>query len=141
MLGIWAAGSGTWSNTPQCVREGKRLLANPFGWQMHFMGMGTAQANEVIAFQPPSPGAGLWPRCAALLNKRYRVYTGTYDSFVLAVRNTRSDVEEATQYLVAIMERKWSELGDKTFPCEVEVGMNLGGWHEQHNPYGLKEVA
>jgi uracil-DNA glycosylase family 4 len=138
VLGVWERKPG--SRAMRCVREGRRFLANPFGWQLHFLGVDAAQANEVIAFLPQSSGAGMFTRCGPLLEERYPIFTGTYDSFVLVVPCTPNDVKEAIAFLTTTMERPWPELEGRTFPCEVSVGYNWGDANEG-NPRGLKEVA
>jgi DNA polymerase I-like protein with 3'-5' exonuclease and polymerase domains len=136
VLGVWERKG----DRSACIQQGRRLLANPFGWQMHFLGVEAKQANEVIAFLPQSTGAGMWTRCAPILESRFPVYTGTYDSFVLVVRAEPTEVRQAIEYLKATMERPWPELDNKTFPCEVQVGYNLGE-QTKDNKYGLKEAA
>lgn len=138
VLGVW---DRTTYDHPVCAKEGRRFLANPFGWQMFWWGIDASQANEVIAFMPQSTGAGMWTRCAPILHERYPVVQGTYDSFVLLVRRVASEVREAREFLVSTMERTWDELGGLSFPCEVSVGFNLGEFDEEKNEYGLKEVA
>jgi len=138
VLGVWDRAK---YDRPVCVKEGRRYLANPFGWQMYWWGVDASQANEVIAFLPQSTGAGMWTRCAPLLHERYPVVQGTYDSFVLLVRKDGKEVREASEFLQSTMEREWSELDGKSFPCEVAVGYNLGDYDENKNEYGLKEVT
>lgn len=135
VLGVWESVPGT--REMRCVREGRRYLANPFGWQLHFLGIEGSQANEVIAFLPQSTGAGLWTRVAPLLADRYAIFTGTYDSFVLSV--PVEEVHEAKLFLRNVMEIKWEELGGASFPCEVSVGTNWGEYDEQTNPRGLRK--
>lgn len=135
---------GTWVRVPGerrmvCTKPGKRILANPFGWQLHFMSVDGAQANEVIAFLPQSTGAGMWSRVAIQLHAlKLHIYTGTYDSFALVAR-----AEEAlavAQELKRIMEQPWKELENRTFPCEVAVGRNWGAYDPLKNVDGLREV-
>jgi uracil-DNA glycosylase family 4 len=138
VLGLWDRMT---YDKPVCAKEGRRFLANPFGWQMFWWGIDAVQANEVIAFLPQSTGAGMWTRCAPILHARYPVVQGTYDSFVLLVRRDATEVREAREFLVKVMERTWDEIGGLSFPCEVSVGFNLGEYDEEKNTYGLKEVA
>jgi uracil-DNA glycosylase family 4 len=135
-LGVWESVPG--ERTKICVKAGRRLLANPFGWQMHFMGREARQANEVIAFLPQSSGAGMWTRVAPVLEARYPLFTGTYDSFVMIVPDTSKDIHEAAAFIKTSMERTWPQLANRSFPCEVSYGWNWGKYHPQHNPRGLR---
>lgn len=137
VLGVWERPLG--GHGVICVKPGRRYVANPFGWQNYFMGVGGEQANEVIAFLPQSTGAGMWTRCAPILEERYPLFTGTYDSFVMIV--PASAWKEGVEFITKVMQRTWPELGDRSFPCEVSVGHNWGDFHEEKNPQGLKEVA
>lgn len=138
VLGLWEVVPG--SRGQRCIQEGRRFLANPFGWQMYFLGINADQANEVIAFLPQSTGAGMFTRCAPQLEERYPIFTGTYDSFVLVVPADPKEVREARHFIVEVMEQEWPELQHKTFPTEVQVGYNWGE-ADDSNPRGLKEVA
>ena len=137
ILGIWETIVG--GRGMRCIKAGRRFLATPFGWQMHFNGINAMQANEVIAFLPQSTGAGMFTRCAPTLEARYPVFTGTYDSFVLVVPATTNDVREAREFLTETMEQPWPQLGGKTFPSEIAVGYNWGTVSDS-NPRGLQEV-
>ena len=138
VLGLWERVPG--ERNQRCLQPGRRYLANPFGWQLHFLGINADQANEVVAFLPQSTGAGMFTRCAPLLEQRYPIFTGTYDSFALVVPATPADVREAAEFLTTTMERTWPELEDRSFPCEVEIGYNWGAATEE-NPRGLKEYS
>ena len=136
ILGVWERVPG--EKRRACTREGQRLLANPFGWQLHFLGLEGRQANEVIAFLPQSSGAGMWTRVAPQLEARYPIYTGTYDSFVLIVPDTAADIRQAAEFLRVTMEQTWPQLSDRSFPCEVSYGWNWGKYDAERNPRGLR---
>jgi len=136
ILGVWERVPG--ERRLACTREGQRLLANPFGWQLHFLGLEARQANEVIAFLPQSSGAGMWTRIAPLLEARYPIYTGTYDSFVLIVPDSAAEIRNAAAFLRDTMEQPWPELSNRTFPCEVSYGWNWGKYDAARNPRGLR---
>lgn len=137
VLGVWENRDGR----NICTQSGRRFLSNPFGWQFHFLGVGAAQANEVIAFLPQSTGAGMWTRCAPMLERVFPIFTGTYDSFYLVVHNTVLQISKAKTLLRTVMERVWPEIGDRSFPIEISIGKNMGAYHEDTNLYGLKTIA
>jgi hypothetical protein len=157
VLGKWEVrGDKRGRKTARCVESGTRFLANPWGWQMYFWGVGgvkkdvvsgedvamPVQAGEVVAFLQQSSGAMMWDDCALALYDEYgyTIYHGAYDSITLCVDDDRGVVEKGIEDLRKVMGKEWSELEGMKFPIDVSVGYNLGPWKEKVNEGGLRDV-
>lgn len=129
---------GTWARD-RCIEAGTRYLSNPFGWQRYYMGLGTGQTNEVLAFLPQSSGGSMLVRVLPDVEARYRIFTAVHDSIVIAVRHELKEIEEAAVFLLNTMARPWAELNNRTFPAEAKWGMNWGA-ASPTNPRGLMKL-